>query len=270
MSRAALWIGGGLSAGVVAMALVASVWTPYPPTRMNMRARFQPPGGEWWLGTDHFGRDIASMILAGASTSLMVALAAVAVGMLIGVSLGCLAAVRRGWLDDLVMRCNDVVFAFPAVLSALVLAAVIGAGAHTAILAIGVFNIPVFARVARGAALQVWAREFVTAARAAGRGPLAITLVHIVPNIAGVLVVQGTIQLALAMLAEAGLSFLGVGIQPPTPSWGRMLADAQTYLERAPHLALVPGLVIALAVLGLNLLGDGLRDVLDPKLRRAR
>ncbi len=271
MKRTALWLGAALTTIVVAMALVAQAWTPHAPNRMNMRARFVAPGDPvHWLGTDHFGRDITSMILAGAWQSLHVAVLAVALGLGVGVALGLAAAARRGAIDAVLMRANDVVFAFPAVLSALVLAAVLGAGAHTAVIAIGVFNIPVFARVARAGALQIWARDYVVAARAAGRGWLGITVIHVLPNIAGLLVVQATIQLALAILAEAGLSFLGVGIQPPAPSWGRMLSDAQTYLDRAPHLALVPGAAIALAVFGLNLLGDGLRDWLDPKLRRTR
>ena len=197
-----------------------------------------------------------------------VAIVAAGIGFGIGVPLGALAAARGGWIDDALMRFNDVVFAFPALISAVMITAIFGPGAINAIIAIGIFNIPVFARVARAGALSLWPREFVLAARAAGKGRVLITLEHILPNIMSLLLVQGTIQFALGILAEAGLSYLGLGAQPPMPSWGRMLFDAQTRIAVAPHLALFPGLAIVITVLGLNLLGDGLRDVLDPRLRR--
>jgi peptide/nickel transport system permease protein len=167
-------------------------------------------------------------------------------------------------------RTSDLIFAFPAVLIAILITSVLGASAQNAILAIAIFNIPVFARVTRGAALSMWSRDFVRAATAMGQGPLGITVRHVLPNIASVLIVQATIQFAVAILAEAGLSYLGLGAQPPVPSWGRMLRDAQTYIFQAPELAVWPGLAIALAVLGLNMLGDGLRDLLDPRLRLLR
>ena len=179
-----------------------------------------------------------------------------------------LAATRRGWVEELVMRLADFTFAFPALLSAIMLTAVYGPGIATSIVAIGLFNVPVFARIARAGALVVRAREFVLAARALGKPEWRITLEHVLPNIAGLLIVQATIQFALAILAEASLSYLGLGTQPPAPSWGRMLNEAQTQLFQAPMLAVYPGVTIALAVLGLNLLGDGLRDALDPRLRR--
>ena len=184
--------------------------------------------------------------------------------------LGALAAARGGWFDETLMRLNDLVFAFPALLSAIMITAIFGPGAVNAIIAIGIFNIPVFARVARAGALALWPREFILAARAAGKGKALITIEHILPNIASLLLVQGTIQFALGILAEAGLSYVGLGAQPPMPSWGRMLFDAQTRMIVAPYLALFPGFAIVLTVLGLNLLGDGLSDTLDPKLRRAR
>jgi peptide/nickel transport system permease protein len=195
---------------------------------------------------------------------------AVGIGIGLGVALGLLAAARGGWIDELVMRASDFTFAFPALLTAIMLTAIHGPGLVTSIVAIGIFNIPVFARITRAAAAQVWVREYVLAARACGRGPLAITLDHVLPNIANVLIVQATIQFAIAILAEAALSYLGLGTQPPQPSWGRMLNEAQTLMFQAPLLALWPGLAIALSVLGLNLLGDGLRDLLDPKLARRR
>jgi peptide/nickel transport system permease protein len=188
----------------------------------------------------------------------------------IGVPLGCWAAARGGWIDEVLMRFNDLVFAFPALLSAIMITAIFGPGAVNAIIAIGIFNVPVFARVARAGAMALWPREYVLAARASGKSATLITVEHILPNIASILLVQATIQFALGILAEAGLSYLGLGAQPPMTSWGRMLFDAQTRMMMAPHLAIFPGLAIVVTVLGLNLLGDGLRDVLDPRLRRAR
>ena len=191
-------------------------------------------------------------------------------GIAFGVALGLLAAARRGWVEELVMRLADFTFAFPALLTAIMLTALQGPGLVTSTLAIGIFNIPVFARITRAAANGVWAREFVLAARACGKGATRITFEHVLPNIAAGLIVQATIQFAVAILAEAALSYLGLGTQPPTPSWGRMLGEAQTLLFQAPQLAVWPGTAIALSVLGLNLMGDGLRDLLDPRLARQR
>ncbi|MCO5065566.1 MAG: ABC transporter permease [Rhizobiaceae bacterium] len=263
-------IGFAITALVVAAAAVSFVWTPYDVTRLVVADKLQPPSPAHWFGTDHFGRDILSMIMVGARNSIAVALVAVGIGVGVGVPLGCWAAARGGWLDEALMRFNDVVFAFPALLSAIMITAIFGPGAVNAIIAIGIFNIPVFARVARAGAISLWPREFILAARAAGKGKVLITLEHILPNIANLLLVQGTIQFALGILAEASLSYVGLGAQPPMPSWGRMLFDAQTMISFAPHMALFPGLAIVLTVLGLNLLGDGLSDTLDPKLRQQR
>jgi peptide/nickel transport system permease protein len=194
----------------------------------------------------------------------------VGIGLGVGVLLGCVAAARGGWLDELIMRASDFTFAFPALLTAIMLTAIYGPGLVMSIVAIGIFNVPVFARITRGSAQAVWAREFVLAARAAGKGPWRITLDHVLPNIASLLIVQATISFATAILAEAALSYLGLGTQPPQPSWGRMLNEAQTQMFQAPLLALWPGMAIVLSVLGLNLLGDGLRDLMDPKLARRR
>lgn len=255
---------------VLAMGGVSLVWTPYDVTNLIIADRLKPPSAAHWMGTDHFGRDILAMIMVGARNSIMVALVAVGIGMGIGVPLGALAATRGGWLDDIVMRFNDLVFAFPALLSAVMITAIFGPGIFNAILAIGIFNIPVFARVARGGALSLWTREFVMAAQVAGKGNALITIEHILPNIANMLIVQGTIQFSLGILAEASLSYVGLGTQPPMPSWGRMLNEAQTMMAFAPHMAIFPGLAIVITVLGLNLMGDGLRDVLDPRLREER
>lgn len=263
-------IGGVLTALMVAAALVSLLWTPWPPTEIDIPNKLLPPGAAHWLGTDSLGRDIASQLLVGAQNSIVVGIVAVGIGLTLGVMLGALAAARRGWVEELVMRFSDFTFAFPALLSAIMLGAIVGPGLVTGIVAIGIFNIPVFARLTRGAANAVWAREYVLAARAAGKGGWRITLDHVLPNIASVLIVQATIAFATAILAEAALSYLGLGTQPPQPSWGRMLNEAQTQMFQAPLLAVWPGLAIVLAVLGLNLMGDGLRDLLDPKLARKR
>ena len=255
---------------VAALAVVSLLWTPYDVTRLIIADKTQAPSLAHWFGTDHFGRDILSMIMVGARNSIAVALVAVGIGMGVGVPLGLWAAARGGLLDECLMRLNDLVFAFPALLSAIMITAIFGPGAVNAIIAIGIFNIPVFARVARAGALAIWPREFILAARASGKGSTQITLEHVLPNIATLLMVQGTIQFALGILAEAGLSYVGLGAQPPMPSWGRMLFDAQTRMIVAPWMALFPGMAIVVTVLGLNLLGDGLADILDPKSRRQR
>ena len=266
-----LIIGAALSGVFVFAALLSFLWTPFPYTAMDIPGKLQTPNAVHWFGTDHFGRDIFSMVMVGARTSIAVALVAVGIGMVLGVPLGLTAAARKGgWLDELIMRGNDLVFAFPSLVIAILITAVFGASAINAIIAIGIFNIPVFARITRGAALSLWERDFILAARVAGKSSARISFEHILPNVTNLLIVQGTIQFSLGILAEAGLSYVGLGAQPPTPSWGRMLADAQTMVSFAPHLALIPGMAIILTVLGLNLMGDGLRDWLDPRLRVAR
>lgn len=266
-----LVLGGLLTSVFVIAALLSFVWTPDSVEAMNIAGRLTPPSADNLLGTDHFGRDILSMLMVGARTSIAVALVAVGIGMGLGVPLGLAAAARRGgMLDEVIMRLNDLIFAFPSLVIAILITAVFGPSATNAIIAIGIFNIPVFARITRGAALSLWKREFIMAARVAGKTRTRISVEHILPNVANLLIVQGTIQFSLGILAEAGLSYVGLGAQPPTPSWGRMLADAQTMASLAPHVALIPGLTIVAMVLGLNLLGDGLRDALDPRLKVVR
>jgi peptide/nickel transport system permease protein len=265
--NAALIVGGILTAILIATALLSLVWTPEVPTRVRIAMRLKAPLDAGLLGTDHFGRDVLSLLMVGAWNSLAIAWPAVLLGAAIGTAIGTAAAAWKGLADEIAMRVSDVVFAFPAVLSDIMIGALVGSGPLAAILAIAVFNVPVFARVTRGVAMQVWTLDYIAAARAIGKHPLRITLEDVLPNIAGALIVQVTIQLALAILTEAGLSYLGLGVRPPNPSWGRMLSDAQTYLSQAPHLAFAPGIAIALSVLGLNLLGDGLRDALDPTLK---
>lgn len=264
--RTALLAGAVLTALLAGAALLSFAWTPHGVEGVDVAARLRPPSLAHPLGTDQLGRDILSMIMVGARTSLAVALVAVGLGMGAGVPLGLAAAARAGSrLDDAIMRAGDLVFAFPSLVVAIMITAALGPSALNAILAIGLFNVPVFARVARGAALPLFGRDFALAARVAGKGSARIAAEHVLPLIASVLIVQGTIQFSLGILAEAGLSYVGLGAQPPTPSWGRMLADAQTLAALAPHVALFPGLAIVLSVLGLNLLGDGLRDRLDPR-----
>jgi peptide/nickel transport system permease protein len=265
-----LIFGLSLTALFVLGALVSFVWTPFDHTILDIPNKLKTPTLTHLFGTDHFGRDIFSMIMVGARTSIAVALVAVGIGMGLGVPLGLAAAARKGsFLDELIMRSNDLIFAFPSLLIAILITAIFGPSAVNASIAIGIFNIPVFARLIRGAALPIWTRDYILAARVAGKGPARISVEHILPNVMNLLIVQGTIQFSLGILAEASLSYVGLGAQPPTPSWGRMLADSQTLISLAPHMALFPGFAILLTVLGLNLAGDGLRDLFDPKLRRA-
>ncbi|WP_068402564.1 ABC transporter permease [Kribbia dieselivorans] len=264
--NASLVLGGTLVTLVALAALVSIVWTPYPPMRvLSGVGNFDPPSGSHWFGIG-FRRDIFSQVIAGAQTTLLVGVVAVGLAALVGVPLGLVAAMGPRWLSELVMRTSDLVLAFPALLLAIMLAAIYGQGRVVAMVAIGIASIPTFARVTRSGSLAVLASDFVLAARAAGRGPLGIAVRHVLPNIAGLLIVQASVAFALAILAEAALAYLGLGTPPDTPSWGRMLLEATPVLHRAPHLAIFPGLAIAISVLGFNLLGDGLRDRLDPKL----
>ena len=254
----------------IGMAAVSLAWTPYPPNAIAIPQKLQLPSALHWLGTDQLGRDTLSRLMVGARASVMVGVVAVAIGLVLGVPLGLLAAARRGWVDEVLGRTVDLTFAFPAILSAILITAVLGPGAVNAILAIGIFNIAVFARVARGAAMVVYGRDFIRAAQALGRSRQAIALGHVLPNMMNALIVQATIQFAIAILAEAALGYLGLGTRPPAASWGRMMLDAQTLLAQAPLQAIFPGIAIAIAVLGLNLIGDGLRDLLDPRMKVGR
>jgi len=262
-----LFAGGVLVGLVILTALLSFTWTPRSPTHVVIPDRFLGPGQRGYLlGSDQFGRDVFSMLMVGARNTLFVGIVAVGIAVVLGVPLGGLAALRRGAAEEVVMRGSDVMLAFPALLLAILFAAVFRPGTLTAMIAIGLAFTPVFARLVRGAGLQVMAQDYVTAARTFGSSSSGIFWRHLLPNVANVLIVQVTVAFALAILAEAALSYLGLGTQPPTSSWGRMLSDAQNYLNQSALLALWPGLAIALSVLGFNLLGDGLRDVLDPKM----
>jgi peptide/nickel transport system permease protein len=265
-----LLVGGFLVCLIVGMALVSFVWTPHDPTLVNASTRLQKPSGDYWFGTDKFGRDVFSQILVGSRTTLFVGFVAVGVAAAIGVPLGIVAGMVPRWLGELVMRGNDLLLAFPALLLAIMFAAVYGASTLVAMIAIGIATIPSFARLIRSGTLQVLGTEYVLAARAAGRGPFAIGVRHVLPNVSSLVTVQASVSFAIAVLAEAALSFLGFGTPPPTPSWGRMLQESQEMLWSAPRLAVFPGVAIAVAVLGFNLLGDGLRDRFDPKLEDRR
>nr|WP_268913764.1 ABC transporter permease [Corynebacterium uropygiale] len=251
-------------------ALVSFFWTPWDPTHVDPANRLLGSSAEHLMGTDRYGRDVFSRILVGAQTSIGVGLVAVGISLLIGTPLGILAGMRGGWVESLVMRGADLVLAFPGLLMAIIATAIVGPSTWTAMAALGLAGSPSFARVARSGTLRVMAQDFILAARQAGRPGVEIAARHVLPNIAGLVLVQISVGFALAILAEAALSFLGLGTPPPQPSWGRMLQDAQASLATAPHLVLWPGLAIALTVLGFSLLGDGVRDLVDPRSTMTR
>jgi len=261
-----LIVGGAIVALVIFTALISMVWTPADPTHVEVGDRLKGPTSAYLIGTDQLGRDELSRIMAGARNTLLIGIVTVVIAIALGVPLGGLAALYRGNLESATMRLSDVLLAFPAILLAILFAAVFQPSRFTAMAAIGIALVPVFARVVRGAGLQVMQQDYVTIVRTYGGGHLWIFVRHLLPNVSSVLIVQATVAFAVAILAEAALSYLGLGTPPPTPSWGRMLSESQTFLNQAPMLAFWPGASIALSVLGFNLLGDGLRDLLDPKL----
>lgn len=262
------WIGALIVGATVLLALVSLAWTPHDPVNAMPYERLLGSSPEHLLGTDRYGRDVFSRIMAGAQITLFVGLVAVGISALFGVPFGILAGMRRGLAETLIMRGADLLLAFPALLLAIISGAVFGPSTLTAMVAIGIAGIPGFARVARAGTLQVMTEDYIASARVSRVPGLVIAGRHVLPNIAGVIIVQASVAFALAILAEAALSFLGLGTSPPEPSWGRMLQSAQASLGSAPQLALWPGLAIAVTVLGFNLLGDGLRDVLDPRRSR--
>ncbi|WP_084125503.1 ABC transporter permease [Demequina sp. NBRC 110054] len=250
---------------VILMALMSFIWTPYDPT-VTTPDRYLTPSLSHLLGTDALGRDVFSQLLYGARTTLYVGIIAVGVAALLGVPFGILAAAGPRWANELIMRGIDLMLAFPALLLAIILGAALGVSTFSAMVAIGIATAPAFARLARSGTLQVLSTEYVTAARISRRGPFAIAWRHVLPNIAPVLIVQASVSYGVAVLAESGLSYLGYGTPPPTPTWGRMLQEAQTAMFSQPLLVVWPSVAIIVAVLGFNLLGDGLRDRFDPKM----
>lgn len=262
-----LVLGLALVGTVVAAAIVSFVWLPFDPNRMNFGAQFAAPGATHWFGTDHFGRDLFTRVLVGARATLYVGFVAVGIALSLGAAIGALAGWLGGWLDELLMRLVDVLYAFPAILMALLLAAVYQPGTLTAMSAIGLATVPVFARLMRASVLSLRDRDYVEAGRALGATEARLLGVHVIPGTFSPIVVQASLSLAIAVLAEAALSFLGLGTPPNVPSWGNMLREAQGFMALSPYPALVPGLAIAITVLGWSLLGDGLRDRFDPTAR---
>jgi peptide/nickel transport system permease protein len=265
-SRSAL-IGGGVLLLIVLLALAAPLISPYDPIKTNQRLSLGQPSFDHLMGTDRFGRDIFSRVLWAGQTSLPIGLVSVAIGVLFGVSVGLLAGYYGGWLDAVCMRVVDLLLAFPGILLALAIIAILGGSLTNLMIAVGISAIPDYVRITRGSVLSVKEREFVLAARVVGaRGP-AIMLRHILPNVVAPLIVLATLGMAAAIITGSALSFLGLGIKPPTPEWGNMLAEGREFLQHAPWVAFFPGAAIMLTVLSINLLGDGLRDVLDPRMR---
>lgn len=270
MRRLTLWIGIVLVTLLVLAALVSLVWTPFDPTKVLSGQPLSHPGWPHLLGTDAMGIDTLSRMLAGSRITVVVGVVAVAIAAVIGVPWGVAAGMWGGWGSEVLMRASDILYAFPALLLAILLTAALGASVQVAMVAIGIATIPAFARVARAGTLQVMGQDYVEAARVSGTRGWGIAVRHVAPNIAPLVGVQASVSFGIAILAEAGLSYLGLSAPPTTPTWGRMLKDAQAYLFVAPEQAWWPGLAIAAAVLGFNLLGDGLRDLLDPRLREVR
>jgi peptide/nickel transport system permease protein len=253
--------------GLMLVAVLAGLIAPYDPIANNLRAREQPPSSYYFFGTDRFGRDVFSRVIHGSRISLLVALVSVALSASVGVLLGLVSGYYGGWIDNLVGRLMDAIFSFPALLLAIGVAAMLGPGLNNAIVAIAVVYAPLFGRVVRGPVLVERSKEYVEAARLLGARSPRVMFLHVFPNVLSPLTVQTTITFSHAILLESYLSFLGLGIQPPFPSWGAMLQESRTFLETAPWMSIFPGVAIMLAVLAFNLLGDGIRDVLDPRIR---
>lgn len=261
-------MGLSIALAIVAVALIAQVYTPHDPNGIDIPRRLQAPAPGNWFGTDHFGRDVLSRVMGGALTALAVGFISTGIGFAVGIPVGAIAGYYRGWLDEILMRVMDGIYAFPSLLFAIMVVAMLGPGMFNTMIAVGVASIPGIARITRAGFLAVREKEFVEAATALGARNLRVIMTHILPNVTAPLIVQGTVRFAAAILAEAALSYLGLGTQPPDPSWGRMLRDAQPYLATASWTCMFPAAAIAVSVLGLNLLGDGLRDILDPRTGR--
>ncbi|KRR27790.1 peptide ABC transporter permease [Bradyrhizobium lablabi] len=264
--RANTAIGGALMALVLGAAVTAAFWTPFDPLRVNLRARLQPPSSLYWLGTDEFGRDVLSRVMAGAATSVVVALLTVALAIAVGVMVGVVTGYLRGWTDRIIMAVNDALLAFPGILLALAVMIVVGANKFGLVLALGLAYIPSVARVVRGTVLSIREKEYIEASRVIGNSELYSMLRHVLPNAVAPVAVLATSMFGWVLLAESALSFLGLGVPPPAPTWGNMLAASRPYMESAVWLGMAPGLCIALTLLGINLLGDSLRDRLDPRM----
>jgi peptide/nickel transport system permease protein len=261
-------IGATITFTLIFLAIFGPMLAPHEPNRMNFGDAFSPPTAQYPLGTDDFGRDIFSRIMYGARISVQVGLIAVSIAATIGTALGMISGYGRRWLDEAIMRLMDVLFAFPTILLALAIMAILGRGITNSMIAIGIVYTPIFARIARGAVLSVKHEEFIQAAQALGARDRHILMRHIFPNILAPIIVETSLSLSFAILAEAALSFFGLGTQPPDPSWGRMLSEGRGFFRQSVWMGIFPGLAIMLSVMGFNFLGDGLRDALDPRMRR--
>ncbi|MDE1994055.1 MAG: ABC transporter permease [Rhizobiaceae bacterium] len=262
-----LVIGGVVIAIVVGAASTAQIWTPHDPLALGFASRLKPPGGTYLLGTDEFGRDVLSRLMAGAGPSICVSLLSVLTALVVGTVLGIISGYRRGWSERLLMMLNDTLMAFPGMLLALGLLAILGANVRGIVLALGLTFTPSVTRIVRGTVISVREKEFVDASRIMGNSELYTMVRHVLPNCLAPLIVLATSMLGWALLSESALSFLGLGLAPPAPTWGNMLSASRTFLSQAPWLGVFPGLAISLTLLATNMLGDGLRDLLDPRMR---
>jgi peptide/nickel transport system permease protein len=267
LSARLAWLGVLVVGLVLTMALAADLITPYDPLYQDYNAVLQPPDGYHWLGTDDVGRDVYSRIVYGAQVSLQVGLASVLFAVVCGVPMGLAAGFWGGWVDSVLMRITDALWSFPGLILALAVAAALGPGLNNVVFAVGIVSVPIFSRLVRGDALSVRERDFFLAARTLGAGPLRMMVHHLLPNVAAPIIVQASLNVSLAIITEASLSFLGLGVAPPTPSWGSMLRTGYGYIDRAWWISVFPGVAIFITVVGLNVLGDALRQILDPRLR---
>ncbi|MBA4535735.1 ABC transporter permease subunit [Bacillus aquiflavi] len=265
-NKAAL-IGGYLILFLILTAIIGPYITTYDPTEIDYSIKLQEPSAKYWFGTDHHGRDIFTRIIHGMSLTLYVGFFSVTIGGAIGIFLGVIAGYYGGRLDSIIMRIMDVLLAFPGILLALAIVSVLGGSLNNVIIAVGIFSIPAFARIVRGSTLSVRKLEYIDAIKALGANDIRIIFKHVLPNISSPIIVQATLRIATAILTASGLSFLGLGAQPPTPEWGAMLSDGRSYIFDYPHVAFFPGVAIVIVVLAFNIFGDGLRDALDPKMK---
>jgi peptide/nickel transport system permease protein len=263
----AAMVGGFLILFFIAVAIIGPHFTPYEPNVQNHVNKLASPSAEHWFGTDHHGRDIFSRIIHGMSITLYVGFFSVVIGAIFGIFLGIVSGYYGGKTDTLIMRVMDIFLAFPGILLALAIVSVLGGSLTNVIIAVGIFSVPVFARIVRGSTLAVRKLEYIDAVKALGASDARIIIKHILPNVTSPLIVQATLSIATSILTASGLSFLGMGAQPPTPEWGAMLSGGRNYMWDAPHVTFFPGIAIVIVVLAFNIFGDGLRDALDPKMK---
>ncbi len=259
-------IGGGIVVFFILLAIFGPMLTTVDPNATDITNKNQPPSADHWFGTDNYGRDMFTRIIHGTKLTLIVGFVSVAIGGVVGVIFGIVAGYYGGWVDTIIMRIMDILLAFPGILLALAIVSVLGGSLTNMIIAIGIFSVPAFARIVRGSALSVRKLEYIDAMKALGASDVRIIFKHILPNVTSPIIVQATLRIATAVLTASGLSFLGLGAQPPAPEWGAMLSAGRTYMHDAPHMVLIPGIMIVIVVLAFNIFGDGLRDALDPKM----